>query len=67
MQNVAGAYNLFTKYLAKKPSYNTLIKFSFSENATKIWSYHPFDLMFTKQKSNPMGDDSKFLWPSQKS
>ena len=43
------------------------LKFSFSEKATKIWSYHPLDLTFTKQTSNQLGDNSKFLWPSQKS
>ena len=25
-----------------------LLKFSFSEKATKMWSYHPLDLTFTK-------------------
>ena len=27
---------------------NSCVKFSFSEKATKIWSYHPLDLRFTK-------------------
>ena len=26
------------------------VKFSFSEKATKIWSYHPLDLTFTLSK-----------------
>jgi len=38
-----------------------LLKFSFSEKATQFWSYHPLDLMFTKQTSNQVGDKSNFF------
>ena len=44
-----------------------ILKFSFSWKATKVWNYHPLDLTFTKQTSNQVGDNSTFLWPSQKS
>ena len=44
-----------------------LVKFSFSEKATKIWSYHPLDLTFIKPNVKSTGDNFKFLWPSQMS
>ena len=40
-------------------------KISFSEKATKIWSYNSLDL--TLLSKCQAGDNFKFLWPSQKS
>ena len=48
--------------------FNTiLIKFSFSEKATKNCAICYLVLTFTKQMSKPLGRLSKFVWPSQKS
>ena len=55
--------HLYTTILCTVPKLVTyvLLKFSFSEKATKNWSYLPLVLTFAQVE-----DDSKFLSPSHK-
>ena len=46
---------------------NYVLKFSFSEKATKIWCNLSEGFDVTKQCQNLEADCTKFLWPSDKS
>ena len=43
-----------------------MVKFIYSEKATKVWQNLPVDLLSSKSKTNELEHFVKFLWPSQK-